>query len=746
MFVSTSVFCAPQIGQSSVLTLQFPWGARSLSMGETFTGIANDEQALFYNPAGLGLSPLSKTWIHYSPGGEQKFIALAGGMKYQKDVWALNSNNEIYRFNGVDWVNYSIHTVDTSDNFTSIAEKYSLFENSEKLAEAVLGIKKFNDLYQKDRKKIAKILSAEMSQRNADSLAEFFAYLPHIEQSRSGIKSYLLETMENDAADKLANEIVNILNNISGLSGIYDIKIPYTIALNGKINDISVDATGRLWVAGDEGLWRFDNEWKKFTNFDGVPEAKFNSLTSLFGGDIAVATSIGAYLFENGIFAKVAGENELFNGEISYVNKIDGNIYLGTKQGLLAVSNNNLESFVDSTRGLVSNVVRVVAIDERKRIWVGGDEGVSLFTGVEWKKFRFKNSKVLDITIERDNLVWFATDNGAVEYFESKDGSPEWKVHHEKNNLNSSIINSSVFHRNDIWLATNNGISRFQHGEVRATMFFENLLPSLHIDDMFHAAVAGVFPVGEWGTFGVFFNQLYYGEIDSWNIDGTIGEASSAFEIVSGISYGMRLRKDFAAGISLKHFYSRLKEGESEAQSFAVDAGILKTNFLTNDFTLGFSLLNMGPPVQYAQDDAKMAIPFLMRVGASYKPIKRATHYLLLAFDLEREVVYYEEKNNERIPVPFFKAIYKDLFDDENESARDEMQKITLHTGLEFNYLDFMTPRFGWMYDKAGSRNEINVGIGLSINVVSADFGMIFALGDNTVRQSQMRFSITYSR
>jgi predicted acetyltransferase len=273
-------------------------------------------------------------------------------------------------------------------------------------------------------------------------------------------------------------------------------------------------------------------------------------------------------------------------------------------------------------------------------------------------------------------------------------------------------------------------------------MFFEQLLPSLHLDDMWHAAIAATFPLGEWGTFGIGLNILNFGDIETWDPSGVAGKAESAGEFVIGLSYGMRLRRDFAAGITLKYFRSTLLKDEAEAQSFAVDAGLLRQNFLTRDLTLGFSLLNMGPAVQYAQDESKNPIPFIIRAGASYKPIRRATHHLLVAMDLQREFVYISENGT---PAPFFRAIYNDLTRDE-ENWRDKLSKITLHTGLEFNYLDFLTPRLGWMYDRAGHRSEVNVGMGLSVNMIAADFGIIFTLGENTVRQNQMRFSITYAR
>ena len=43
------------VGESSVTTLIFPFGARSCGMGETGTALADDESVLFFNPAGLAI-------------------------------------------------------------------------------------------------------------------------------------------------------------------------------------------------------------------------------------------------------------------------------------------------------------------------------------------------------------------------------------------------------------------------------------------------------------------------------------------------------------------------------------------------------------------------------------------------------------------------------------------------------------------------------------------------------------------
>lgn len=48
-------FTQSAIGQSAVITLAFPFGARGTGMGETGVSLADDESVVFWNPAGLGV-------------------------------------------------------------------------------------------------------------------------------------------------------------------------------------------------------------------------------------------------------------------------------------------------------------------------------------------------------------------------------------------------------------------------------------------------------------------------------------------------------------------------------------------------------------------------------------------------------------------------------------------------------------------------------------------------------------------
>jgi hypothetical protein len=56
LFVLVNTAGVLAVGQSAVITLVFPSGSRSMAMGEVGTALADDEQVLFYNPAGLGMN------------------------------------------------------------------------------------------------------------------------------------------------------------------------------------------------------------------------------------------------------------------------------------------------------------------------------------------------------------------------------------------------------------------------------------------------------------------------------------------------------------------------------------------------------------------------------------------------------------------------------------------------------------------------------------------------------------------
>ena len=137
-----------------------------------------------------------------------------------------------------------------------------------------------------------------------------------------------------------------------------------------------------------------------------------------------------------------------------------------------------------------------------------------------------------------------------------------------------------------------------------------------------------------------------------------IGRARS-WEGVFGLSYGISVAQDFSLGMNIKYVYSALAPGygpgsEGVGQTFAIDAAILKRNFLLKNLDLGFNLQNMGPSIFYISQQEQDPIPFTLKLGTAYHVLETPIHKLTFLLDLNREIV----KNYiNQPPDPFWKAI-----------------------------------------------------------------------------------------
>lgn len=753
-----------KIGQSSITTLVFPWGARSTGLGETFTGIADDEQAIFYNPAGLGQAPLSNSWVHYEKAedGSTDFLFISankGSEKKKKEVWAVTREHKIVKLIGNKWVDHELYYLDSGQTIDEVAEMYIDIEESEWIGKAAATISEANGVENNKRKAILEILTDAKIDGTKDeelgALADALLALNFIDKNKEEVFIKIVASVQEESADSLADELVTILNEDVNTSHLYDIKIPFSIGPKGSINDIYTDSRGRFWVATNEGLWRYKNSWKRYNTLDGLPSDTITTISENANAEVLIGTKSGAAYFSDASFTTIGKDIKELNVPVTAITSLnDSTFFLGTTEGLLQLRGSKV-SKIDTTKGrLFNNHVTALLTDSRERVWIGCKGGIVRIEGNKLKRFEFnENTLIYSFSEESSDKIWAATNNGATQYEENvkkENGKPVttilWNSYHEKNTLNSSFVHDVSYVDGNLWLATDLGISKYAEGKKRVSIFFEQLLPSLGLGDLWHANVAGVFPIGDYGTAGLFFNQLYFGEIeDNTNqvesVHGQVeGNSSSAFEFATGLSYGFEVKENFSLGLNLKYAYSRLLKDKAEAQTFAVDIALLRKHLFRENLSMGFMLMNLGPSVKYGQSQDDNPIPFSLRYGISYMPINRPGSRLLVAIDLDREIVYREDGKDYNI----FQQIYYELFDDDRETAKEEFEQIIFHGGIEYLYADFLAARLGGMYDKAGKRQEINFGLGANINPITADFSIIFTIGDNDVRQNQIRFSVAY--
>lgn len=763
LVISITSVAIADIGQSAIITLVFPYGARSTGLGETFTGIADDAAANYYNPAGLGQAPLATTWKHHTPFKTEDEIYTAISAKRKMNfgnkerVWIGTSKGSIYRYNGKIWDNYDIYVIEEGDDLKEVTTKYLNVDNEKLLKRAERIIRDANEI---NGKKIA-FLKKNLQPALIDSFAnneelfmdliESILTLSDFEQNSASIFAKINNAVKKDQADPLAKKLVEVYSiEDKKFSEMIELKIPFTIAKMDSITDIEIDASERLWIASSNGLWRYDgSQWDRYSTKSGLPSNMVTSVSSGSNNRIVISTDKGLAIFKNSEWKSYTGQDGLPSNFVSSIIFGDADeIYAGTDNGLVKIDGEKIV-VTDTSAGLLSNNVTALLFDSNKHLWVGGKDGIAVFNGTSWKRYKFPGSIVYSFAEYKAGRVWIGTNRGSIKYKEGKittedDGSisqeaPEWTPYHSKNALKGDDVYSLAVHGKDVWLVTDKTISQYNKGEMQFEFFGEPLLPAFQLPDLWHFDLAGVIPLEEWGTLGFFFNFLNFGENVKTDAQGREVDKFTSFEFVAGLSYGLNLREDFSIGLNIKYAHSALDRTSDGGvgKTFAVDASLLKRNLGIKNLDLGFMLQNMGPSVYYTSKQDSDPIPFTVRLGLSYTPLQTPIHNLMFAVDLEREIVYNQTDED---PAPFYTAIVKGLND---QPMREELEEIIIHAGFEYWYIYFLAIRMGLLFDEAGSRKEMNIGLGLKYGKFAIDWSYIHSPKYSEARDGQWRFGIT---
>lgn len=312
-------------------------------------------------------------------------------------------------------------------------------------------------------------------------------------------------------ADGLCNNIVRSINEYRGKLWIttengvnsFDGKRfrAYTTqdGLGKGIAWSSVEHQGYIWFATSEGgLSRFDgNNFVNFTTNDGLP---INNIFSLLsdGNSLWIGTRGGGLSIYDGKTFKNFGEKDGFSSKtIGKLLKDNSTIWICTRgDGLFKYKKGHFtketgvpdQDFYCSARnndlwfgtlgngvwrlgkditnyttanGLVNNRVYSIFIDRENSIWFTTDNGVSKLLSSKFISY-LENELVLSIR-EYKNSVWFGTSvSGLIKLENNKLTS-----YTDKDGLISNQIWAMAVYKNELWIATYTGLSRFDGKNFR---------------------------------------------------------------------------------------------------------------------------------------------------------------------------------------------------------------------------------------------------------------------------------------
>ncbi len=276
------------VSRSGVLFLRIAAGARAAGMGEAFVAISDDATATHWNPAGLGLYPLTSTFLEYPLPSDfkAKSIALLRNdipeLNYKRyDIWAL-SDLDLVRLSKGKWSNYESYDASFGESVESIIRKYSQETDEKKVGEMAKITASFNNSVSKDSLEALK--------------QRVLGGLPSDSES-SGKLSSSWEALL-DAWDRChlnSKELSNLVDRINGFLSDGSLSlgetkqistsipqvirkrvpetlsIPYQALFSDTLTSIASEEN-LLWVGTKKGLFVFDRkQWKRYGQEDGLP-------------------------------------------------------------------------------------------------------------------------------------------------------------------------------------------------------------------------------------------------------------------------------------------------------------------------------------------------------------------------------------------------------------------------------------------------------------------------------------------
>lgn len=142
-------------------------------------------------------------------------------------------------------------------------------------------------------------------------------------------------------------------------------------------------------------------------------------------------------------------------------------LWIGTRDGLSVYENGRVRKL--SADIFPFQVIRKIVEDDAGYLWIATyNDGVIRFDGENYRQYNTErgllNNTVMDIKIDKEGTLWFATYGGVASYdgvsfnhFTISDGLPS-----------NGVIHIHIDHNDELWFSTFNGIAKMEGGTIRS--------------------------------------------------------------------------------------------------------------------------------------------------------------------------------------------------------------------------------------------------------------------------------------
>lgn len=318
------------------------------------------------------------------------------------------------------------------------------------------------------------------------------------------------------------------------------------------------------------------------------------------------------------------------------------------------------------------------------------------------------------------------------------------------------------------------GIAFLSGSEVSIT--HSNWLPQFNLDDLFYEYLTyrGYMEDLE-GSITASITYMNFGQFQRTGENNEDLGTFKAFDMGVTVGYATKVSQDWGLGLNFRLIHSNLSDkptgeekGSGKATSVSFDIATMwrPAEFdipyiadMSNRFSLGMNLSNLGPKLTYIDQAQADPIPTKFRLGFAMMLMEDEYNSLTYTLDFGKLLVDRGKKIKavdgvtDSIDISnraeFYEAIFTAWGD---QSFSEELRDITTSMGLEYVYGDPMDFQFalraGFFYEDPGygNRKFITFGAGIRYDAYGFDFSYIttdvFPNGENHPLSDTMRFTL----
>ncbi|WP_034256770.1 type IX secretion system outer membrane channel protein PorV [Adhaeribacter aquaticus] len=290
----------------------------------------------------------------------------------------------------------------------------------------------------------------------------------------------------------------------------------------------------------------------------------------------------------------------------------------------------------------------------------------------------------------------------------------------------------------------------FVQNDFAVGLSYSPWLRNIGISDMSISYLSGYKRVNNRAAFSASLLYFDLGDIQFTNESGGDEGQFNPKEYAIDFGYGQKLSENLSLGVAARFIHSNLSAGISDSRpgnSAAVDVGVYYTKDLVlggreYNLSLGSNISNVGAKIAYTNALRKDFLPTNLRLGTAFTMNLDPFNKITLAVDGNKLLVPSPGADSmQSVPGAIFGS-----FTDARGGFREELQEVTLSTGLEYWYNDTFAARAGYFYEapNKGDRHYLSLGFGVRYQKFGIDMAYLAPNGRANPLAQTLRFTLIF--